>query len=115
MEKIQAAFADRIGKDLFLVSITVDPLTDTPPRLKEYAARFHAKPGWTFLTGQKENVERALYKLGQYVEDKESHKTIFIIGNETTGLWKKAMGMAAAPELVEIVRSVVDDRGAATK
>jgi protein SCO1 len=115
MEKIQEAFGDRVGRDLFLVSITVDPATDTPPRLKEYAARFHARPGWTFLTGEKENVERALYKLGQYVEDKESHKTVLIIGNETTGLWKKAMGMAASADLVEIVRSVIDDRGAVTK
>jgi protein SCO1 len=115
MEKIQEAFGDRLGRDLFLVSITVDPATDTPPRLKDYASRFHAGPGWTFLTGEKENVERALYKLGQYVEDKENHKTVFIIGNETTGLWKKAMGMASAGELVEIVRSVVDDRGPAAK
>jgi protein SCO1 len=111
MEKIQEAFGDRVGKDVFLVSITVDPANDTPARLKEYAARFHAGKGWMFLTGKKENLDWALYKVGQYVEDKESHKTVIIIGNEATGLWKKALGMANVGELIEIVESVADDKG----
>ncbi|HVF57406.1 MAG TPA: SCO family protein [Pyrinomonadaceae bacterium] len=110
-EKIQEALGDRIGKDVFLVSISVDPLTDTPARLKEYAGKFHAKPGWLFLTGKKENVDWALYKLGQYVESKDDHKTIIIIGNEATGLWKKALGIAQPGELIKIVESVVTDKG----
>ncbi|MET0648405.1 MAG: SCO family protein [Pyrinomonadaceae bacterium] len=113
MEKIQEAFGDRVGKDVFLVSLTVDPATDTPARLKEYAAKFHAGKGWTFLTGKKENLDWALYKLGQYVEDKDSHKTVIIVGNEATGLWKKALGMAKVEDLIEIVGSVADDKGAA--
>src|SRR5215212_8060459 len=112
MEKIQAALGGRVGRDVFLVSISVDPETDTPPRLKEYAQKFHAGPGWVFLTGKKENVDWALYKLGQYVEAKDDHKTIFIIGNEPTGLWKKAFGMANVNELVQVVQSVVNDKGA---
>jgi protein SCO1/2 len=108
-EKIQAAFPDRVGKDLFLISISVDPTTDTPPRLKEYAERFHAKPGWYFLTGKKENVDLALYKIGQYVEAKDNHSTVFIIGNERTGLWKKALGLAKAEDLIKLVKEVVDD------
>jgi protein SCO1/2 len=111
LEKVQEALGDRLGKDVFLVSISVDPTTDTPPRLKEYAQRFHAKPGWTFLTGKKENVDWALYKVGSYVESKDDHTTIIIVGNETTGLWKKALGMAKAAELVQIVESVANDKG----
>ena len=112
-EKIQQAFGDRVGKDVFLVSITVDPQTDTPTRLKEYASKYNARPGWTFLTGKKENLDWALYKLGQYVEQKENHKSVVIIGNEATGLWKKAFGLAPADELIAIVESVVNDKGAA--
>jgi protein SCO1 len=112
MEKIQEALGDRLGKEVFLVSISVDPLTDTPARLKEYAAKFHARPGWTFLTGKKENVDWALYKLGQYVEAKDDHKTVFIIGNEATGLWKKAFGMSRADELIRIVEETAADKGA---
>jgi cytochrome oxidase Cu insertion factor (SCO1/SenC/PrrC family) len=112
MEQIQQALGERVGKDVFLVSISVDPEVDTPPKLKEYAKKFHAGPGWMFLTGKKENVEQALYKLGQHVEAKDDHTTIMIIGNETTGLWKKALGIASPTELVQIVESVVNDKGA---
>ena len=115
MEKIQEALGDRVGKDVFFVSITVDPETDTPVRLKEYSKKFHAGPGWMFLTGKKENLDWALYKLGQYVEAKDDHTTVFIIGNEPTGLWKKAFGMANIAELVQVVESVVNDKGEATK
>ena len=113
MEKIQEAFGDRVGRDVFLVSITVDPATDTPARLKEYAAKYNAGKGWTFLTGKKENLDWALYKLGQYVEQKESHKSVVIIGNEATGLWKKANGLAPADELIKVAESVVNDKGTA--
>src|SRR5262245_5184370 len=109
-EKMQEALGDRLGKDAFLVSITVDPETDTPTRLKEYGRRFHARPGWMFLTGKKENVDWALYKLGQYVETKDNHTSIFIIGNEPKGLWKKAFGLAKAEELIRIVEDVINDR-----
>ena len=109
-EKMQEALGDRLGKDVFLVSISVDPQTDTPTRLKEYGKRFHAKPGWLFLTGTKENVDWALYKLGQYVEAKDDHTSIFIIGNEPKGLWKKAFGLAKAEELIKILEDVIADR-----
>jgi protein SCO1/2 len=109
-EKIQEALGERLGKDVFLVSITVDPQTDTPTRLKEYSRRFHARPGWMFLTGNKENVNWALYKLGQYVETRDDHTSIFIIGNEPKGLWKKAFGLAKVEELIRIVEDVIADR-----
>ena len=114
-ERIQEAVGQRLGKDVFLVSITVDPETDTPARLKQYAQRFHARKGWSFLTGKKENVDAALYKLGQYVEEKSQHTSIVIIGNETTGLWKKAFGLATADELIKLVEGVMNDKGVAAK
>ncbi len=111
LEMVQNALGDRLGRDVFIVSISVDPVTDTPERLKDYAKRFHAKSGWTFVTGQKENVERALYKLGSYVANKDEHTTIIIIGNERTGLWKKAFGLAKSDELLRLVNGVADDKG----
>lgn len=109
-EKMQEALGDRLGKEVFLVSITVDPETDTPERLKEYGRRFHARPGWLFLTGKKENVDWALYKLGQYVETKDDHMTILIMGNEPKGLWKKAFGLARVEELIQLLDDVINDR-----
>ena len=110
LEKVQEALGDRLGKVAFLVSMSVDPETDTPARLKEYSRRFHARPGWIFLTGKKENVDWALYKLGQYVETKDGHTNIIIIGNEPKGLWKKAFGLAKADELIKMVEDVISDR-----
>lgn len=109
--KIQQHLGDRIGKDVNLISISVDPTNDTPAKLKEYASRFNAGPGWYFLTGPKENVDAALRKLGQYVETPEAHQSLFLIGNDKTGLWKKALGLAKPEEILPVVDSVVNDKG----
>jgi len=110
LEKVQQALGDHVGRDVFILSISVDPLVDTPPKLKDYAKKLNARPGWYFLTGDKENVEFALKKLGQFVDDKQDHLNIFIIGNERTGLWKKAFGLAQSDELVKVVESVLNDQ-----
>jgi protein SCO1/2 len=111
MEKIQNHLGDRVGKDVHLISISVDPVNDTPAKLKEYAGRFHAKPGWYLLTGSKENVEAALRKLGQWVDEPSSHQNLYLIGNDRTGLWKKAFALAKPEEILPIVDSVANDKG----
>ena len=108
--KLQSHYEDRLGKDLFLVSVTVDPDTDTPDKLKGYAEQYHALPGWYFLTGDKTNLHTALAKLGQRVQAKEDHSNVFIIGNDSTGLWKKAMGLAPPAEIIRIVDTVLNDK-----
>src|SRR5712691_10326550 len=60
LEKVQEALGDHIGKDVFIISISVDPAVDTPASLKEYATKLNAKPGWYFVTGDPENVGLAL-------------------------------------------------------
>jgi protein SCO1/2 len=109
--KLQSRLGDRLGKDVFLLSFSVDPDYDTPERLKEYAGRFRAKPGWSFLTGSRANVETVLRKLGQWVETPDQHQTVFILGNEATGLWKKAFGLSSPEDLFPVIDSVVDDPG----
>lgn len=108
--KIQNAVGDRLGKDVFLVSITVDAENDTPSKLKEYAERMKARPGWMFLTGRKENVATALHKLGLATETREGHKNLFIVGNEPKGVWKKVFGLAKSEEIVEIVQGVMNEK-----
>lgn len=109
MVAIQERLSDRLGKDLFLISITVDPETDTPDKLKAYAERHKARPGWYFLGGPKQNVDWALYKLGQYVEEKEAHTNIIIIGNESTGHWRKVLGLDPPAALIHSVEEVLDE------
>jgi protein SCO1/2 len=110
LEKVQEALGDRLGKDARIISISVDPTVDTPGELKAFGKKFHARPGWYFLTGSKENVDFVLKKLGQFVENKNDHFNLVIIGNNTTGLWKKAFGLAKSEELVKVVESVINDK-----
>jgi protein SCO1/2 len=110
LEKVQQALGDRLGKDVHIISISVDPVEDTPPKLKEYAKKLKARRGWFFLTGDKQNVDFVLRKLGQFVPEKQDHLNIFIIGNERTGLWKKAFGLAPSDQLVKVVESVLNDQ-----
>ena len=110
LEKLQQALGARMGKEVHILSISVDPEVDTPNSLKAYAKKLNAGPGWHFLTGDKESVDFALKKVGHFVDSKESHLNIFIIGNERTGLWKKAFGLAKSDELMKVVESVLNDQ-----
>jgi len=111
LEKLQKALGEHMGKEVYFLSISVDPTVDTPTSLKAYAKKLNAGPGWYFLSGDKENVDFALKKIGQFVDDKNDHLNIFIIGNERTGLWKKAFGLAQNEELLKVVESVLNDKG----
>ncbi len=93
-----------------MISITVDPQTDTPQVLAALADQWKAGPGWQFLTGEKASVDLALQKLGQRVENKESHSNVFIIGKESTGLWKKARGLSKPEEIIPLIENVLEDK-----
>lgn len=109
--RLQEHLGDRLGKDVHLLSISVDPQTDTAAKLKTYANGVKARPGWFFLSGSGESVETVLRRLGQFVERREDHSSIFLIGNDRTGLWKKVFGMAPVEEVVKALESVLNDRG----
>jgi protein SCO1 len=111
LERIQDWLGDRLGKDAFILSISVDPEVDSPPKLKAFADSYGARPGWHLLGGKKENVQAALRKIGQFVESRDNHTTILILGNERTGLWKKAFGLAKPSDLITVVESVLEDTG----
>ena len=109
--QLQEHLGDRLGEEVHLISISVDPENDTPPRLKEFGDRYDRREGWHLLTGKKENVELALSKLGQWVDQKDDHTAIVLMGNDRTGLWKKTMGLAPAKELIRLLDSVLLDKG----
>lgn len=111
LASMQSLFPDNMGRDLHMISISQDPGGDTPPKLKAYADKLKIGPGWQLLTGDKHSVNLALNKLGQYVEEKTTHSNIIIIGNESTGLWKKAFVHAGPEALARVVESVLNDTG----
>ena len=112
LEKVQEELGNRLGREVNIISLSVDPMVDTPAKLKQYSKQLNARPGWYFLTGDKQNVDLVLKKLGQFVDNKQDHLNIFIIGNERTGLWKKAFGLAPSGELVKVVETVLNDQPA---
>ena len=97
LAKVQQILGDRVGDDIFMYSITIDPKHDTPEVLAEYAKRFRTKPGWWFLTGDEAEILLLRQKLGLYMAglDKElkDHNMSFLIGNQRTGQWMKRSPM----------------------
>lgn len=92
LAQVQKLLGDRVGKDIFFYSISIDPVRDTPAALKAYAEKFHAGPGWTFLTGKKEDIDLLSKKLGLYSDpklSKDGHTPHLLIGNEATGQWMR--------------------------
>lgn len=89
--RVQNIMGDRVGKDVFFYSITIDPEYDTSEVLEEYRQRFGAE--WTFLTGKQEDIRQIRRKLGLYIEEIQdgtnNHNVSMIIGNQSTGRWMK--------------------------
>lgn len=96
---LQGRLGDRLGRDVLLVSISVDPLTDIPPRLKEYAKKWGAKPGWIFLTGEKRNVDTILRGLNAYAADFTNHPSTILVGDGLRHDWTRFYGFPT-PDLV---------------
>lgn len=91
MIEVQKLLSDRLGKDVFFYSITIDPERDTPERLAAYAASWKVGDGWTFLTGKEADITLLRKKLGVYDPDtkKKDHNLSLVIGNQKTGRWMK--------------------------
>ncbi|HTI68371.1 MAG TPA: SCO family protein [Candidatus Limnocylindria bacterium] len=107
--EVRLRYQGEFDQQLRFVSISVDPLRDTPAMLHAYAERLKLKPGWLLLTGTKENVDLVLGKLGQLTATREGHGNLLIMGNEPTGLWKKGFGLASAKDLGDLLGTVLDD------
>ncbi len=94
LRQVQKLLGDRVGKDIFFYSISIDPKHDTPKALKEYAESFKVGPGWSFLTGSEADVTLLRKTLGLFRDGVEAsklgeHNTSIMIGNESTGQWIK--------------------------
>jgi copper(I)-binding protein/cytochrome oxidase Cu insertion factor (SCO1/SenC/PrrC family) len=89
--KVQQILGDRMGRDVFFYSISIDPEHDTPSVLAQYRERFGAR--WTFLTGDDADIIQLRRKLGLYIEEiqdgSNNHNVSMIIGNQATGRWMK--------------------------
>jgi cytochrome oxidase Cu insertion factor (SCO1/SenC/PrrC family) len=97
-----------LGSDssrFLLISLSVDPLNDTPASLHAYAARFGSGPSWRLLTGEKRNVDELLRALGEYTADKTAHSSDVLIGNGRSP-WIHGKGMGSPADIVALMRNV---------
>lgn len=111
LRQLQDYVGDDLEKKVRILTFTVDPELDTVDALAAYADKLGAKDGWYFLTAPRQQLEQALGKLGQWVDNKEAHSSILILGNEATGLWKKVLAMSPPAELTAALDSVWRDTG----
>ena len=108
MRQVQREMGERVGRDVWLISVSVDPLTDGPDRLKSFAAKFGVGYGWTFVTGQKSEIDKLLRALGAYVSDKNNHSPIILVGNEPAGYWTRSYGLAPASTIARLIAEAAD-------
>lgn len=101
---IQRQAGDRLGKEVFLVSVSMDPKSDTPARLRKWGTTYGRKQGWTLVTGQAKEVEKLLKILtGNPIGQTELHSTLFYVTNQQTGRWSH---MSGYPVLADIERHI---------
>ncbi len=109
LSKVHQILGDRVGRDIFMYSITIDPERDTPEALAEYAEKFRVGPGWLFLTGKEEDILLLRKKLGLYMagldEERKDHSMTLLIGNQRTGQWMKRSPMDSPYFIAEQIGS----------
>lgn len=101
--QVQERMGDDLGKDLALVSLSVDAVRDTPRRMKAMAAKYDARPGWIWLTGPKLNVDDVLTGLGAFSVNFEDHPAMVIVGDGRTGQWSRFFGFPSPDRIMEQV------------
>jgi protein SCO1/2 len=105
-QQLQQKLGPRLGKEVVLVSVTVDPLRDTPQRLREYAARYEAREGWAWLTGAKPDVDSVLKGLGAYSARFEDHPAMVLVGDARGGPWTRFFGFPSVDELMARIETI---------
>ncbi|PSJ16586.1 SCO family protein [Nitrosomonas supralitoralis] len=107
--QVRKLLGERAGRDVFMYSITLDPVRDTPKMLRQYAERYGIEDGWKFLTGATEDIELVRYRLGFYdpEEDldniKENHTGMVRIGNDERNRWSMAPTLSDPEQIMSTI------------
>ncbi len=104
--RLQTALGDRVGRDVYIISVSTDPVTDTPEKLKAWAARLKAKDGWTLVTGEKAEMDRLLKVLTGDPTGLKTHSPLLLIGNEATNVWTESYAFENPARLIEQINRV---------
>jgi protein SCO1 len=97
------------NQKLQLITISVDPVNDTPERLLEFSKKFNTKPNWAFITGEKTVISGLLKSLGVYAADINEHSNMVIVGNDATHTWTRLYGFPQADEIITALKNITGD------
>lgn len=98
--KVQEILGERIGRDIFMYSITLNPKKDDAKALNHYAMMHGVKPGWLFLTGKPDEIDTLRRKLGfadgnpKLDKIRNNHIGMVRYGNELRQWWGMCPGKA---------------------
>ena len=106
MAEVVDKLGDRVGKDIHVYSITLEPEYDTPEVLASFADAFDAPEGWRFVTGDPEVIHPLRFKLGERARIKEAHRHDLLLGNDRTGEWERTSMFADVDVLADRILSM---------
>lgn len=108
MQALQQQFQERLGKEVILISVSVDPTRDTPEKLSAHAAKLKAGSGWYWLTGKTAEMNQLLKAFGMPTGRPEDHPPVILIGKTNTGQWFRWIGIPAPETLTGAVTTLVN-------
>jgi protein SCO1/2 len=114
LRAVQDLLGERMGRDIFMLSVTLQPELETPAILKDYAALWDVRPGWRFLTGAPENIESLRRAMGfasanlAYDRVKDNHTGILRYGNDRLDRWAGTAGLGRPAWIVKAVTALAD-------
>ena len=103
---LQQRLGDGVGREVSLISVTVDPVRDTPLRLKTYSAQYQAGPGWSFLGGSKQAVDEVLTAFGVYTPNFADHPAVVLVGDPRSGEWTRFFGFPGSDQIMARVKQL---------
>ncbi len=109
LAEVRHRLGDAVGRDVYFVSISIDPENDTPDKLKAYSEPFDIGTGWQFLTGSSEVIKDIRNKLGELSRKKSEHAATVLLGNDRTGEWGRDSAMSDPALLVMNIKSMDPD------
>jgi len=105
--RVQRELGERAGRDVHLISVSVDPANDTPERLKAWGAKFKAAPGWTFVTGAKPEIDELLRALAASTARPEDHSPTVLVINDQKGLVTRTYGLARPSQIMKVIDDAI--------
>ncbi len=102
--------SEYMGKELQLISVSVDPNVDSPARLKAWSENFGDVPGWVQVTGETNQIEALLKSLQVYSADKTEHSSLVLLGNQISGEWLRMEGLSSISAQVQQLKQWLKER-----